>query len=118
MILVNNFIKKNGRFCNGIVEVLYWDMLIYCEVIIFRERNGLYIKIPQRVDKAGGKKINIIHWRSKEVSDEFQEEVKSQLAEKFPNALVIESLQKIKEKIKNCKRKPFKGYELPERKAQ
>lgn len=98
MILVKGFRKGFGRYSTGIVEVLYWDMIIYCEVVIFKSRLGTYIKIPQRIDHPDGKKINILFWSTDDISQEFQNEVKSQLQEKFPEALEIPSKPEIQKK--------------------
>jgi len=103
MILVKAFRKGLGRFSNGIVEILYWDMILFCDVIIFKNRKGVYIKIPQRCDYPNGNKINILNWRNKSVSDSFQEEVKKQLQENFPEALTIPELEQVKKRAKEIK---------------
>lgn len=104
MISVKEFRKGFGIYSTGIVEVLYWDMILFCDVVIFKSRDGVFIKIPQRLDFHEGKKINILFWASKEISNAFQDEVKSQLAEKFPDALVIPDLNRMKILKKNHKK--------------
>jgi hypothetical protein len=103
MILVKEFRKGNGRYSTGVVEVLYWDMTIYCDVVILKDRSKVWIKIPQRMDEKDGKRVNILFWASKTISDAFQDEVKAQLAEKFPIALEIPNLQEIRKKFKKYK---------------
>lgn len=106
MISVKEFRKGNGIYSTGVVEVLYWDLKMYCDIVIFKSRLGTFIKIPQRVEP-DGKRVNIIFWSSKEISDAFQEEVKAQLMERFPEALIIPDLREVKKK-KNFHKKSLR----------
>lgn len=98
MILVKDFRKGLGDYATGITEISYGNLTLLCSIIIFKDRTGVYIKMPQCNDTEGGKKFNVASWDSKEISDKFQEEVKKQLAEKFPEALIIPDITGIKRK--------------------
>ena len=98
MILVKDFRKGLGDFATGITEINYGNLTLFCSIIIFKDRSGVYIKMPQSNDTDEGKKMNVISWDSQEISDKFQQEVKKQLAEKFPEALIIPDITGIKRK--------------------
>lgn len=106
MITVKDFRKGLGDFATGITEIGYGNLTLFCSVIIFKDRRGVYIKMPQSNDTEDGKKMNVISWDSQEISDKFQQEVKKQLAEKFPEALIIPDIAGIKRKRRYFKR-PF-----------
>ncbi len=102
MISVKQFRKGTGRYITGMVEVQYWDMILFCEIVILKTRDGVYVKIPQRYDQpTNGRKINILFWVTPEVSKAFQDEVKAQLLEKFPEALQIPEKKDVKRNIRN-----------------
>ncbi len=106
MILVKDFRKGLGDFATGITEISYGNLTLFCSIIIFKDRSGVYIKMPQSNDTDEGRKMNVVFWDSQEVSDKFQQEVKKQLAEKFPEALIIPDIAGIKRKRRYFK-KPF-----------
>jgi hypothetical protein len=103
MILVKEFRKHKKKYSTGFVDVLYWEMTICCEVVVLKDRSKVWFKIPQFIDPETGKKINMIMWISKTISDAFQDEVREQLAQKFPEALQIPSLQEIRKSTKKSK---------------
>lgn len=107
MILVKEFRKsspgKYGTYSTGFVDVIYWDIGICCEVVILKDRSKVWFKIPQFTNPETGKKVNMIMWTSKSLSDAFQDEIREQLAEKFPQALYIPDLQEIRKKQKKHK---------------
>lgn len=121
MILVNEFRKDLvGRYKTGIAEILYWDMIIFCDLVITKSRDNIWIRIPQTYDIKSQKYVNILQWSSKAVSDDFQEKVKKELAEKFPEALKIpekkfsrnaaKERRKIKERLATPYEKKEKKY--------
>lgn len=113
MILVKEFRKSLGRFTTGIAEITCGDLNLLCSVVIFKDRSGVYIKMPQTNDTRDGKKYNVISWRSKEKSDFFQEEVKKQLAQKFPEALIIPDIKEIRKKSRNFAKEYKRSHSIP-----
>lgn len=109
MILVKDFKKGVGTYSTGKVTILFtfvnsWEMLMVCDIVIFKSRDGLFIKIPQTFDPIQKMRINNLKWPTKEISDAFQAEVKKQLAEKFPEALQIPLLNDARKKRQDFRR--------------
>lgn len=104
MISVKDFKKGCGRYSTGTAIVLYWELTMICQIVIFKSREGVYIKLPQSFDPRTKKRININYFENKEFSNAFQREVMEQLKEKFPTSLEIPTLQQSKKNAKTFTR--------------
>lgn len=73
----------------GFVTIKYGVVLLLCEVVYIKSKEGFFIRMPQRADipSKPNLRINVVHIKGKESSDKLQEQVKGQLKENYPEAL-------------------------------
>jgi hypothetical protein len=105
MITVKEFRKGYKKNHTGYVDVIYWELNICCEIIILKDRSNVWFRIPTFFDPETKKMSTMIRWISKEISDAFQEEVREQLGEKFPEALQIPDIREVRKKFKKISKK-------------
>jgi hypothetical protein len=115
MILVKAFRKVDNPRLSGIIEVYvkiyisddlsgkFIEANLFCEVVIAKNSKDIWIKIPQRQDKLQQKYVNLLYLINN-TSDIFQQEIKKQLEENFPQALNIPSIVERRKKFRNIKK--------------
>lgn len=105
MIKVINFKPQFKGIFLGLVEVEYYELRFYAEVIVGKNYDSIWIKLPQRRDSPEHPFFNLMTWVSKEISDLFQDEVIKQLNEHYANEIKIPSKEEIKKKLKEFRAK-------------
>lgn len=113
----------------GYVKVKYYDLTMSLEVRFNIPKNYTWFKMPQAIG-LNKKYYNTCNWEDKAHSDEFQNEIRQQLAVKFPDALKIpdkvtvnksqkdfrkrkQLVKKANEQVNSARANPPRGFNNP-----
>jgi hypothetical protein len=80
MLTVLRFDKKINGDAVGVVTVRYYDLIMNCQVVIYRSQK-LWVRMPERW--VNGRKFPYVKWLDVQASDHFQNFVIKKLFDKY-----------------------------------